>query len=333
VVTLLYLFFEIFANHLISEGGITPRTVVSQWWDFLINTLTGNWGSIQVGSGFTINTAAYVGYYLPYSLELAALSLLLTSVAYPLGLLAGWRRGRALDAATQGYSAFILYVPAVLIAFLAMVYLYLPYYYYTGGDIPFGTLPGYIWFDANGGVPTWIGIYGNTSPTGFPLLDGLIHHAWGMEWIVFLKTLLCAAVISGTYTGIFLRYIRGAVSEAIPLSFRQAASARGIPERRLLWHHGGRRIIPLYAFAFGNTFGSFLFIQSIVEYMFDTNGALYLLLYQGGSQLIGGAGGTEENLLIALIFLLAVVIALVSIAAEAIAIALDPTWLTKGRRR
>lgn len=328
VLTVLYFFLVVIGEHLVAGTlrltPVPPVTYLTGWARFVASMFEGDWGTITVGT-FQISTWTYASYYIPYSVELAALALAITLVAYPIGLKAGWKPNGLFDRASEGYSAITLFFPALLLSLLLIDYLWVPYNNLTG-DFPVGTLPFYTWFDSNGGIPSWIGLFGNTMPTGFPLIDALWHRDWAMEFVTLLKTLIAALVIAAAYIAVFLRYTRRAAREALSAEFLRAGKAHGIPDSRLLWRHAGRRVLPLYIFAFGNTFGAFVLIQSVVEYMFQTSGALYWLLYGGGTTLIGGGSSGLEPLVIALIFLLSILIAAVSIAAEAVAMALDPAW-------
>jgi peptide/nickel transport system permease protein len=331
ILTILYFFFDVLAPS--ASSNQSTVSIIAGWPTFVLNILTGQWGTIAIGGVVNIATVTYVSYYLPFSIELAALALFISLVvAYPLGLLSGWRRGRYLDAGVRSYTAVWLFFPALILAFFLIIYLYTPFINYSGDYLSsvFGTLPSTIWFETHGGIPNWVGSsFGNTSPTGFPLLDAAIHGDWTVEWLVFLKVLLEASCIAVSYVALFMRYARNATVEATKEAYIQAGRARGIPNSRLLWRHAGRRVIPLYVFTIGNTFGMFVVIQSTVELIFNTQGALYLLLEAGGQSLIGGGLQSEQALLIVLIFLISVVILIVSIVAEIVAMALDPAWLSE----
>jgi peptide/nickel transport system permease protein len=321
VILIVYAFFYVLVP---GSPSATPSSVFTGWANMVQDLFTGQWGTISIGGVFTVSTYTYISYYLPYTIELAVVALAISlAVAYPLGLFSGWHRGRILDGVTRGYVAIWLFFPAVIFAFLLIVWLYLPFAAFTGDTLNslFETLPGTSW-------PSWIGVWGNTSPTGFPLIDPLLHRDWSMEETIVLKVLVEALCIVPTYMAIFLRYARGAAVETTDTTSIKAARARGVPERRLLWHHAGRRILPIYIFAIGNTIGAYIMIQAMIELIFDTHGVLYLLLYNAGLSLLGGGVGSEEALLIALIFLIAIVILFVNIAAEAVSMALDPTWTT-----
>jgi peptide/nickel transport system permease protein len=331
ILTILYYFFDVLAAS--ASTNETPLSVITGWWTFVTNILTGQWGTISIAGVVAIPTATYIGYYLPYSIELAALALAISLlVAYPVGLYSGWHRGRVLDSSVRGYTAVWLFFPAIIFSLIVILFLYQPFLTYSGDNINaiFGTLPSIGWFSLHGGYPSWIDpTYDFTSPTGFPLIDAAWHGAWSMEWIIFLKVMIEALCIAVSYVALFLRYARNATVEATKAEYLRAGRARGIPNRQLLWRHAGRRVIPLYIFTIGNTFGMFIIIQSTVELIFNTQGALYLLLFAGGQSLIGGGIQTQQALLIVLIFLISVVILVVSIVAEIVAMALDPAWLSE----
>jgi peptide/nickel transport system permease protein len=340
VLTILFFIFDI-VNPYSPTGPATCASVVpcaSNWWGFVSSMFAGQWGQYMLPSGNNIPTITYVSYYLPYTIELSVLALLLSlAIAYPLGLLSGWRPGRYLDGAVRTYTAVWLFVPVVVICLFLLLFLYEPFVNYSG-DVSsvFGTLPSAAWFDTNlGGTPSWIGLWGGTSPTGFPLIDAAWNRAWTVEWFILLKVMLEAAVIALSYVAVFLRYARNATVEATRAEFLRGGRARGVPDRSLLWHHTGRRVIPLYVFTIGNTFGSLILIQSVVEFLFDSHGLLYVLLFNGGAQLFGGASSTlQEPLMVAILFLIAIALLVVNIVAELVAMVLDPSWLSqkeKGR--
>jgi ABC-type dipeptide/oligopeptide/nickel transport system permease component len=246
------------------------QATVTSWANFVWNFLSGQWLSMS----FPIAHGETVPFYtlISQSIELGFVALVLSIViAYPLGMYSGWSRGGAVDNATRTYSAFSLFFPTIVLSFLLIGSSYELWVSSNGsGATPFGILPSTAqWYIANmGNVPTWLTLFGTTTPTGFPIIDAALHGAWPMEEIVVAKTLFQATVIAIVYSSIYLRYLRVAMAEAAEEPYITAGRARGITERSLLWRHAGGRALPLYISVFSTTFSAFLLTIAIVELAF-----------------------------------------------------------------
>ncbi len=328
-VTLLYLF-TVFLNQG-PIGAVSGPEFLSGWSTFLIQLFTGQWGQVTLDSTAQVPVATVVGYYLPYSLELAAFSLLFTAlISYPLGLLSGWRRGGGVDNTTRLLAAFGAFFPLVALALYATDFLYSPYVHAFGSPL-FGSLPSGVWFAQHyGGYPSWIGYFFQTSPTGFPLIDAALHQAWDVEALIWLNVLVQSSLIGLIYAALYLRYARLAtLGTRDPVSI-SSARARGIPEHDLLWRHSSRRVLPVYVYTFGNTFALFLLIQSIAEWFFQDTGMGSFLLQEvlRGYPSANGA----PPLLAVLAFLILLVVLSVNMTADAVSRRLDPRLGWERRR-
>ncbi|EQD79370.1 Binding-protein-dependent transport system inner membrane component [mine drainage metagenome] len=309
-------------------GSTTSGTgFLPGWVTFNTQLFTGQWGFVHrlEPNGSLISEAPVITlleFYLPDTLELAAISLAVaTLVSYPLGLLAGWRQGRGADHAARTLAAFGGYFPLVALVLVLTFVFYSPFNQALG-DSPFGTLPSGTWFSIHGGgFPSWIGYFGQTLPTGFPLMDGALAGAWPAEGVILAKTLFQSFVIGIAYSALFLRFARlGAASHR--QNFHLVASrSRGVPERRLLWHDTSRLVLPVYVYTFGNTFAIFLVIQTLAEWFFNDTG-FGAFLVQG---ILGQAYSVNAPPLVAVLaFLFLLVILAVNIAADALSRRLDP---------
>lgn len=160
-------------------------------------------------------------------------------LAYPIGVLSGWYPGRSLDVGARTFSGVVLLLPTFLVILAVLAVGYGPFLRVIG-DSPFGTLPPASWWLFHGTTtPRWVGSADNTSPMGFPLVDGLIHGAWAFEGVVLAKTLLQAFCIALVYVALYLRYLRHVVLAARDEPYVVAARARGVEEGTLLWRHTG----------------------------------------------------------------------------------------------
>jgi ABC-type dipeptide/oligopeptide/nickel transport system permease component/outer membrane protein assembly factor BamB len=307
------------------------------WAAFLGNMLSGNWGTASFGH-LQEPVWTFLQWWLPPSIELALFALAISVfLAYPVGLLAGWRPDGGFDTGVRGLSIVALLVPTFLLVLGLLGIAYLPFLH-TLGDTPYGTLPELHWWDSHGGnPPSWIGPGSNTLPTGFPLIDGLIHGDWAFELVVLVKTLFQAFLIAVVYVAIFLRYARHAVVERASSMPILAARARGVPEPTLLWRHTGREVLPVYVLVFGITLPIYIGTQAVAEALFNDTGIGRVLisqitfLPQNGVGLTSSAVSASGNLYQVTIFLLLLVVLVVSLGSDILAHYLDPRLASEGR--
>jgi ABC-type dipeptide/oligopeptide/nickel transport system permease component/outer membrane protein assembly factor BamB len=297
---------------------------------FLWNLFTGNWGTAHYGALVEPAWTFFV-WYVPYSIELAGVALLISAVsAYLLGLAAGWNRDGPLDVSVRTASVVGLLVPSFVVVLAVFALLYKPFVSFFG-DTPFGVLPAPGWFEDRGSIPRWIGIAYNTTPTGLPILDAALNGAWRVVVITSEKTLLQASLIAAIYVPLFLRYARNAVAQAAEEAHVVAARARGIPDSTIRWRHTGRRVIPIFLLAFAATLPLYIGTQSLVEAMTSDPGIGSLLLTQMTSFLRSGFGfhpapGASKpgNFYQVTIFCLVAVVLIGSLASEVLSRYLDP---------
>ncbi len=305
-------------------------TVQAFWYgysQFLVNIFTLNWGTANYGA-FSAPATQFLMWWAPNSLELAIFALgIAFLLAYPLGLLSGWKAGTGFDVGVRVASLIALLVPTFLLISLLLTTYFVPFSQ-TFGDSPYGFLPSSIWFEAHyGGSPTvpWIGPGYNTTPTGFPLIDGALRGQWAFEVIVLAKTVFQGVAIALIYLAIFLRYARQAVVTAAREVHVQAARARGVAESTLLWHHTGHRVLPVYVLLFAVTLPIYLGTQALVEAIFADPGLGTLFIIN-----LTGLPSTQIGFLMQ-VFLIAILVLVASLGAEVLAWYLDPRLATPGR--
>ena len=305
-------------------------TVQAFWYgysQFVVNIFTLNWGTANFGA-FSAPAIQFLVWWAPNSLELAVFALgIAFLLAYPLGLLSGWKAGSGFDVGARIASLVALLVPTFLLISLLLVTYFVPFSQ-TFGDTPYGFLPSSIWFEAHyGGSPSvpWIGPGLNTTPTGFPLIDGAIRGQWAFEVVVLAKTIFQGTAIALIYLAIFLRYARQAVVTAARETHVQAARARGITESTLLWHHTGRRVLPVLVLLFAVTFPIYLGTQALVEAIFADPGLGTLFIIN-----LTGLPSTSIGFLMQ-VFLIAILVLVASLGAEVLAWYLDPRLAPAGR--
>jgi ABC-type dipeptide/oligopeptide/nickel transport system permease component len=211
-------------------------------------------------------------------------------ISTPLGNLSAAYRNRPLDQSTRvlSFSGFAL--PTFLLAFLVLI----GAVFATGGLSPTchglsahyfdwygswpspGCLPG-----APATLPVWIGAHLQTSPTGFPTVDALLHAntpaGLYLAWQSVVRMILPAFVIAyGSVAGI-LRFVRNSMLEVMNLDFVRTARAKGVPEREVVNRHAGRNSLNVTVTVLGLTFAFFITGFPVIEYVFGLRGIGYLL--------------------------------------------------------
>jgi ABC-type dipeptide/oligopeptide/nickel transport system permease component len=306
--------------------------------NFAVRMFTGRWGFASFGASME-PAGQYLAWFLPYSIELAVVALVVTvAVAYPLGLLAGVRKDSPIDFGTRAASTLGLLVPSFFLVLIVFAAIYEPFAS-TFGDPPYGILPSPNWFLQHGGTPSWIGAAQSTSPTGFPIVDSLWNHDWVVAGMALLKTGLQACLIALIYVPIYLRFLRQAVSKTLESTWVVAARARGLGESQIVWHHAGRRVLPLLFLVFASTVPAFLGTQMVIEVLVGDPGVGPVLLgeltrvpFEGfGFAGTGPAAVTSGNFWQVLIFLSALLILVTRLASDGLAHYLDPRLLSEGR--
>jgi peptide/nickel transport system permease protein len=286
-------------NHAIATLGL-DKPVPVQWAIYIWNSLTLNWGVTdpysQASVGAQIGAHAYpvvsvLGWYLPYTLELAAFSLILILViAIPLGNLSAAYQNRSLDQATRVLSFSGYAFPTYLLAWVAL----LGTISLAGGFAATCNHSSSVFFEWYGSwpapaclpgspttLPSWIGSHLQTSPTGFPTVDALLHlntpSGLYLAGESVKRMLLPALVIAyGSVAGI-LRFVRNSMLEVMNLDFVRTARAKGVPERTVINHHAGRNSLNVTVTVLGLTFAFFITGFPIIEYVFQLRGVGYLL--------------------------------------------------------
>ena len=272
----------------------------AQWGIYIWNSLTLHWGYTNPSSEASIGAqlghtsypvASVLSWYLPYTLELAFFALIIILVvSIPLGNLSAVYRNRPLDQGARvlsfsGYAlpGFLL-ASIVLLAAVALSGGYaatchgLSYYF----DNWFGSWPDPACIPgAPSTLPSWIGPHLETSPTGFPTIDALIHwNTPGGPYLVeqsLQRMLLPALVIAYGYIASILRFVRNSMLEVMNLDFVRTARAKGVPERQVINRHAGRNSLNVTVTVLGLTFAFFITGFPIIEDVFHLRGIGYLL--------------------------------------------------------
>ncbi len=286
----------------------------------VFNIFTGNWGTADYLK-YRFVWPQIFAYYIPASLQLAVFALPMAAIlAYPISLVAGWSHRPGIDPPVRLATLVAALLPAFVVGAVVLNVVFLGFVGYFQ-DIPGqGLIPGDIWFIVRGGYPSWILYDFATQPTGLPLVDAVIHQAWTIAAISFVKTLIQGSAVAVVYVAIFFRHARSIVRSAREEVYIVGARARGVSERTLLWRHAARSVTPSFLLIFALTIPEYLCVQFAVEVAFaDQDGLGYLVF----SVLTGGV----LSPIIPLVFLIAIVVLSWALLVDLIALRLDPRGL------
>jgi ABC-type dipeptide/oligopeptide/nickel transport system permease component len=273
------------------------KPVEVQWGIYIYNSLTLNWGQTSPASeasqayglqGGAVPITTVLSWYLPYTLELAALSLLLIlALAIPIGNLSAVYRNRPFDQGARVISFSGFAFPGFLLALLLL----LAATQASGGFTSicnhsadafsewYGSWPNQNCLPG-GAYPAWMGaqLHFHTSPTGFPTVDALLHGDTYLAWQSFYRMLLPAFTIAfGSIAGI-LRFVRNSMLEVMNLDFIRTARSKGVPEKVVVRRHAGRNSLNVTITILGLTFAAFIGGFPVTEQVFGLVGIGNLLV-------------------------------------------------------
>lgn len=291
----------------------------------VVNDFTGNWGTSTFQQYPGVAWSTLYSYLLPNSVELAVFALgIAAAIAYPVSLITGWTRRSGVDVSSRLVSLFGTFLPVMVVGSLVVSLTFFWFVDTFNGDLPDGgVIPTLYWFQNEyGRIPSWL-IYGSvTRPTGLPLVDGIVHHAWAFEFLTLIKTLIQASIIAIVYVTIFLRHARSVVFSASQETHLVGARSRAVSERTLLWNHTARRVRPTFLLTFALTLPAYLGTQFAVEAAFIDRGIGFLTLSSLTNQGGGGLAALQE-----MMFMLAILILVWLFVVDLVARRMDPREL------
>jgi ABC-type dipeptide/oligopeptide/nickel transport system permease component len=272
-----------------------------QWATYLYHSFTFNWGTVDNRSTAAtlipaikdMPVTTVLSWYLPYTLELAALSLaIILVIAIPLGNLAAVNRNRPIDQAARVLSFSGFAMPTFLLASFALMGFAIligsgTHYFTSSPWCPSGELSYQEFYGSwpvatcftNGFYPSWLGVGIQTTPTGFPTVDAALHGQWWLSADTLIRMILPALVIAFGTIAVLLRFVRNSMLEVMNLDFVRTARAEGVPEKTVIKRHAGRNSLNVTITVLGLTFAFFLGGFPIIEYVFQLNGVGLMLAY------------------------------------------------------
>ena len=191
-----------------------------------------------------------LGEYVPATAELAVTSMLIAfALGIALGILSAVRRNRLTDQVLRVISLGGISMPTF---WLALVALYLFFF-------KLGWVPGSGRHDP--------GVFAPPHVTGLYTVDALLSGQLDVLGSALQHLILPACVLAAYNIGLLTRFTRSAVLEVINNDYIQAARAKGLPERTIVFRHVLRAALPpiitVGGLAFANVMTGTVLVESI----------------------------------------------------------------------
>jgi peptide/nickel transport system permease protein len=294
-----------------SLGGHAPRSVVNQikhqlGYDKPLSTQYGNylWDIARGNFGTTITDRRKVRDVIAVNgaatLELTFAAMIVAIfVGVAVGLTAGRFRDTPIDVGGRLFGIVIYAMPVFFLGFLA--------------QLVFG-----VWLRV---LPT----SDQASPitqallkthTNILLVDALIDGNWSAFWDIFKHLILPATTLGLVIGGIFIRLVRVNVIRTLKDDYIEAARARGIPERSVVYRHAFRNALVPVITVVGLQMALLLSGAVLTETTFNWPGIGQQLIFYLSNRDYAGVQG------IIIVFALVVVVA--SLLIDLVSAAIDP---------
>jgi len=270
--------------------------ILTQFWTYFTQLLSGNWGSSQLGTPvFPVIASAF-----PATFELVLTSMLLMIfIGIPLGVIAAQFAGRWGDHLVRVLYLSGWSVPTYVGAIIAAVFL-APYV----------------------GLPT-SGEY--SAPPPFPqvthmsVVDAIIAGNFPYTIDALSHLVLPAGVLAFIEMGNATRMTRSAMLEVLPLEYVKSARMKGLSNFVVLYKHALRNALITATTVLGVTAGGLLAGTVVIEEVFAWPGiGAYAFSALGG----GGQPNFDGSIAVVVVFAIGVVIA--NLIADILYGVLDP---------
>jgi len=330
--------------HYFNKAGLNQPIPV-QWGLYILNSFTLNWGTVGNGStaGYYFqaaqgqSVATVLGWFLPYTLELAALSLaIILAIALPLGNLAAVNRNRPIDQSARVLSFSGYALPGFLLSSLSLMGVVILVGSGSGffSHPPWCSIGETTWQEftgswpaagcysliGNSGYPTWLTGGYISHPTGFPTVDALVNGYYWLALDSLLRLVVPALVIAFGSVAILLRFVRNSMLEVMNLDFVRTARAEGIPEHTVIKRHAGRNSLNVTITVLGLTFAGFIGGFPIIEEVFHLSGVGLLLALSVQTS----KGGIDFGLVFGATLLFTLIVVMANIIVDVLYAYLDP---------
>jgi len=262
------------------------------------------WDTVRLDFGTTITDRRPVRDIIAQNgaatLELTFFAMIVAVVfGVSVGLIAGRFRDTAVDVGGRLFGIVIYAMPVFFLGYLAQLFF--------GAYL--GVLP-----TSDQASPITQALL--TTHTNIYLLDAAIDHDWSAFWDIFRHLILPATTLGLVTGGIFIRLVRVNVIRTLRDDYIEAARARGIPERSVVYRHAFRNALVPVITVVGLQMALLLSGAVLTETTFNWPGLGHeLILYLQNRDYAGVQG---------IIVVFALVVVAVSLLIDLVSAAIDP---------
>jgi peptide/nickel transport system permease protein len=268
----------------IAFGVGNNGSVWSQYWTYLRNTVTGNFGTSL--TYFPLSVSSQIAQAVPWTLGLVGVATVLAFLFGTLaGTVAGWRRGGKLDSI----------VPPVFVVTSALPY------FWVGMIL---ILVFSVW--TNGALPNDGAFDINLTPSfSLPFILDVLRHA-----------LLPALTILITTIGGWILTMRNNMVTVLAEDYVRMGRAKGLSDRRIMYHYAARNAVLPNLAGFAMSLGFVVAGAILVEYVFNYPGLGYMLL--------NAVNNLDYPLMQALFLMITVAVLVAVLICDLLTVWLDP---------
>lgn len=207
------------------------RPFFVQYFDWLLKVLKGDWGQ---SCFLQVSVLEAIGEYFPPTLSLAVFAeIMALLLSIPMGIIAAYKRGKALDVQIVSLSLLGIGIPGFLLSMFLMLFF--------GVELRWFPVAGYV-----------------------PLSKGFLEH---------LKFLFLPALSLGLVQAAYItRMTRASMLDALNKSCIRTARAKGIKEVSVVLNYGLKNAAPVILTTIGQTFGSLVTGTIVTESLFNIPG-------------------------------------------------------------
>jgi peptide/nickel transport system permease protein len=273
------------------------KPLLTQYGNYLWATVQGDFGTTitdrrRVRDVIAVNGAA--------TLELTFFAMIVAVVVgVSVGLISGRFRDTPLDVGGRLFGIVIYAMPVFFLGFLAQLFF--------GSYL--GVLP-----TSDQASPITQALL--ETHTNIFLLDAVIDHNWPAFWDIFRHLILPATTLGLVISGIFIRLIRVNVIRTLKDDYIEAARARGIPERAVVYRHAFRNALVPVITVVGLQMALLLSGAVLTETTFNWPGLGHELIFYLQNRDYAGVQG--------IIVVFALVVVAVSLVIDLVSAAIDP---------
>lgn len=279
-----------------AEAGY-DRPILVQYWEYLSQVVRGDLGTTVTDSQPVTHILAVNG-AATLTLTVAAIIVAL-AVGVPLGLIGARYRNSWIDVVIRLFGVLTYAAPVFFVGLLAIIIF--------AGTL--GVLP-----SSHQASP--IMQYTVESRTNFFLIDALL--AGSSEAFVdgLLHLVLPAVTLGLLVSGVFIRLVRVNVAQTLRDDYVEAARARGIPERRVVFHHAFRNAMVPFVTVLGLQVALLLGGAILTETTFSWPGL--------GMQLVSYINARDYVAVQGIMTIFALVVVFVSLLIDVVNALIDP---------